>query len=346
MDMKTKLQLLSNCIAVTGMEEAIAAFISTRIPSNYKLYKDALNSLHVSIPGKEHSKKILLLTHYDEPGMIVTKREGQFLAFQTTGSLSPSSLAAQEVTITDGVHTHPGIIGARPPHILRPEEQKAPLSIDTLRIDLGLTEQDPFPQWILPGIPAVISRPFTELLNHRVCGKSLTDRCGTAILMALLQDFPQMKNDVYIVFASQYYNTFKGALVAAHTIQPHVALILDGICVSSREHPDNPLQIGKGPVSYFGPTCHKGLTNALRKTAKTEGIPLQKRSSGERRFSDIWTVQTAVGGISSALLELPIMYSGKSTEIVSISDMDKALKLIQAFLPFLDKVIKEEAYYA
>lgn len=348
MDIAQHLEFLAEQQAVCGAENFCADTLIGLIPEKYKKYarKDQLESLIIKIPGKDSSRQLMILTHYDEPGIVITGHEKGFLAFRTVGGLEASDVAAQEVIISDGSHMLFGVIGTRPPHILKAEERKAPLTEENLRIDLGLTFRDSIPEWIVPGTTAVVRRKATSLAQGKICGRALSDRWGASLLLSLLENIPHLESDLNIVFAAQHYNAFKGAVAAAIAEKPHIALVLDSTTAQSKETPHSPISLANGPVSYSGPAAHPFVTNALRTHAKEKNMQLQLRASGERRFSDIWALQTAAGGIPSALIELPVTYRASSTEIISTNDLNNAFTLISESLPLLDSMTKEGTLYA
>ena len=73
----------------------------------------------------EGSPVIYMSAHIDEIGLMVTSVEDDgFLGFCSVGGVDPRILMAQEVTVNTESGPLFGVIGAKPPHVLSPDEVK------------------------------------------------------------------------------------------------------------------------------------------------------------------------------------------------------------------------------
>ncbi|MFC2029268.1 M42 family peptidase, partial [Chloroflexota bacterium] len=87
--------------------------------------------------GSDPRPSIMLAAHMDEIGLIVSQLDEGFIRFQQVGGYDSRVLPGQEVLV-HGRRGLPGIIGARPPHVLSPSERDKPIPSDELLIDVGL----------------------------------------------------------------------------------------------------------------------------------------------------------------------------------------------------------------
>jgi putative aminopeptidase FrvX len=76
--------------------------------------------------GSEPRPTLMIATHMDEIGLIVSELEEGFIHFEQVGGYDDRVLLGQQVTV-HGRQDLPGIIGARPPHVLPADERDKPI---------------------------------------------------------------------------------------------------------------------------------------------------------------------------------------------------------------------------
>src|SRR5262245_34296951 len=104
--------------------------------------EDALGNLLVDVGGDPNGPAVLLDAHMDEVGLIVSHIHsvGQ-VAFAPLGGWDARNLPAQEVTIRTKSGKVQGVIGSKPPHILKGDEQTKAWKIEDLWIDVGTSSE-------------------------------------------------------------------------------------------------------------------------------------------------------------------------------------------------------------
>ena len=98
---------------------------------------DVLGNLMARInPGRDFV--MMLDAHMDETGIMVSYvEESGFLRFAPIGGWDPRVFPAQQVEMRSrGDKRYRGVIGASPPHIQTPEEQKQALKVEDLFVDI------------------------------------------------------------------------------------------------------------------------------------------------------------------------------------------------------------------
>ena len=144
MELVPLLKRLSEANGVSGYEHEVRQIVQEefgRLADEVRT--DALGNV-IALKrgtGPEPRPAILLAAHMDEIGLIVSELEEGFLHFQQVGGYDDRVLLGQEVLV-HGRRVLPGIIGARPPHVLSQEERNNPVPSDKLRIDVGLSPED------------------------------------------------------------------------------------------------------------------------------------------------------------------------------------------------------------
>jgi putative aminopeptidase FrvX len=179
--------------------------------------------------------------------VITSIEEDGFLRFHELGGWSDQVLLAQEVLIRpfSGEKKVIGVIGAKPPHILSPEERGKVVSKDVMYIDIGCkSKREVLALGIRIGDPAVPYAFFRKMERVRIGGnadseekaalavaKAFDDRIGVFIGLEVLRRLSEQKtahpNTVYVVSTTQEEVGLRGAKTAAQLIGPDVGFAVD-----------------------------------------------------------------------------------------------------------------------
>jgi endoglucanase len=160
----------------------------------------------------------MLATHMDEIGLIVSEIEEGFIHFQQVGGYDDRVLLGQEVVV-HGRRDMPGIICARPPHVLPRNERDKPIPYDKLRIDVGLPTDD-LTTVVRIGDLITMKRDLVELKGDLVAGKALDNRASVAAAAACLEELAEIRHcwDVYVVATVQEEVGLKGAITSTYKL--------------------------------------------------------------------------------------------------------------------------------
>ena len=85
--------------------------------------------------------------------------------------------------------------------------------------------------------------------------------------------------------------------------------------------------MGKGPVLSYGPAVQNNLLKLIISTAKNK-IQVQKAAASRSTGTDTDTFAFSIGGVSSALISLPLRYMHTTVETVHLDDVENVIKLI------------------
>jgi len=88
----------------------------------------------------------------------------------------------------------------------------------------------------------------------------------------------------------------------------------------------------QGPVLSRGPNINHGLFELLYSTAKKEKIDVQLTANPRATGTDANVMQISRNGVATALVKLPLRYMHTPVEVVSLSDLEQAARLIVAAL--------------
>lgn len=186
---------------------------------------DNMGNVYALKKGKSSDKKMMVAAHMDEIGFVVTHIDDQgFLRFHPLGGFDPKTLTNQRVLV-HGTESLVGVMGAKPIHVMAPEERTKAPKISDYFIDLGLPVEE-VKKVIAVGDSVTRDRELIEMGECFNC-KSLDNRVS---VFALIEAFKKMKTpgvDFYAVFTVQEEVGLRGAHAASLMLNPDFALALD-----------------------------------------------------------------------------------------------------------------------
>lgn len=208
-----------------GQEQRIRQIVLREVqPLVDNVEVDRMGNVIALKKGKE-PKKVMVAAHMDEIGFMVSHIDSNgFLKFTTLGGFDPKTLTAQRV-IVHGKKDLIGVMGSKPIHVMSPEERKKNAELSDFFIDLGMSKED-VEKYVEVGNPVTRERELIEMGNCVNC-KSIDNRVSVFILIEVLRELTQTPYDVYGVFTVQEEVGIRGAMVAAHAINPDFGFGLD-----------------------------------------------------------------------------------------------------------------------
>lgn len=329
---------LSDLRGISGFEYRIADAIAKLFsPYADEIYFDSLGSVvAVKRSGKENPKKIMIEAHCDEIGLMVQDiDERGFISFVNIGGVDPRILPAAEVVVHGRVDL-PGVIGAKPPHLMQAGEENKAAKLQDMAVDVGM-DAKAVREFVSVGDMITLSQSQGRLANGRFSGKTLDDRAGVAVLLSVLKNLKTDPGaDVYAVIAVQEEVGCRGAKVAAYDILPDVAIAVDVCHGITPDNSDNAFEIGSGTVISVGPNIHPNVGKRLIELAKKHDIAYSVDVDGGNTGTDAWTIQVANTGVATGLLSIPLRYMHTAVETLDIHDVQATADLIEKFIEELD----------
>jgi tetrahedral aminopeptidase len=338
MDTVELLKELSGRFGVSGFEGEVRDWIAGEIrPVADEIETDVLGNLMARInPGRDFV--LMLDAHMDEIGIMISYvEEGGFLRFVPVGGWDPRVLPAQQVEIRarDGKKVR-GVIGATPPHIQTPEEQKQVLKMEDLFVDIGArSREEVCARGIGPGTPGTLHYPFEVLAPGRVMGKALDDRVGCAVLMRCLEAFSKKRPDFTVVanFAVAEEVGMRGARTAACQIRPDVAIVVEGTVGGDTPGiPAHkcPTRLGLGPaisVADRSIIVNPRLIAFMEETAEARKIPWQHKVP-MTGATDAGEIHLSGRGVLTGIVSIPCRYIHSPSSVVDLGDFDHTVSLV------------------
>ena len=242
------------CLAdgTSGDEGDVTKLILSMLPQECDAKIDPLGNIIVNKKGAKTPKnKVMLAAHQDEVGFIVTYiTDDGNLKFTTVGGINPEVVIGRQLHFKNGTV---GVVGGKAVHQQSPKERDEPVKLDTLTIDIGASSKAEAEKYVSPGDCAYFRSDYTELGNGYLREKALDDRIGCAIMVDILNK--NLPYDVTCVFTVQEEIGTRGAKVAAYTVKPDYAIVLETTTAcdfSGNDGEKRVCELGKGcVVSYM-----------------------------------------------------------------------------------------------
>lgn len=286
----------------------------------------------------DDNKKILVMAHMDEIGLMVKGiDEKGFIRVVSVGGVDPKILPAHEVTI-HGTRDIPGVIGAKPPHLLKPEEAAKALKIKDLAVDTGMSAEE-LKKIVSIGDLITLGCESVELKGGKFSSKTIDNRSGVAALLEAMKELDSMKHssDVYFVASTQEETHLTGAIISSYIIEPDVAIVIDACHGNIPDvSKDEIFSLGKGPAVGVGPVLDKKLSQMAVKVAKDENIPHQIDVEPSDTGTEAWATQISRAGIPTVLLSIPVRYMHTAVETVQLDDIKNTGRLAARFISRLN----------
>jgi endoglucanase len=327
------LERLCNVIAVSGDEGEVRKIVLEEVkPYADDVKVDTVGNVLVTRNGRGRKRaRVMLDAHMDEVGFLIVDEDGEGLyRFETVGGIDVRVLVGKQVLV--GRDHMPGVIGAKPIHLMSADEYTRKVPLDSLRIDLGLSGK------ATVGDCAGFATRFRRV-GPSILAKSIDDRIGVATLIELVKQAPS-NIDLCAAFSVQEEIGLRGAKVAAQYFNPDLAIAIDSTPANDlplhdgSENVSYNTKLGLGPAIYVadGSTLHDPrLVRFLRETAEAEGIPYQIRQPGGGG-TDSGAIQRSLAGIPTVSVSVPHRYTHSPVSIARIEDWKHTLNLLRAAL--------------
>lgn len=327
----------------SGFEEKVVQLMVNELKKNLS---DVSVDPMGNVVGKlgQGERSVMICVHTDEMCLLVKYIDPKgYIFFDLNGMFDERVLLSTKVDICTDKGVYTGVVGVKNRHLMTSEDLKRPISVSELWIDVGAETDEEVRSWgIEIGDPIVYHPHFQQVGKDTIISKSIDNRAGCAILIELARRMIREKIDyrLLLVAAVQEEVGSRGARVAAQTLSPDMALVVDTVPAAD---PVTPPQLatdecGKGPVIRSmdvnalgqGTIYSKKIRHRLVATAQKYNIPYQKDIF--RTWTDASTIHTSGRGIPCGGVYIPRRYSHSPGELIKWSDVEKTADLLFYFL--------------
>ena len=352
--LKAWLTALMMASGLSGHEGPVRRLLAKQLKElGIASHSDRMGNLIATLPGDKTLPSVMLFAHMDQLGLVVRKIEANgLLRVERVGGVPEKALPSQSVRVSAGKgKTIPGIIANKSHHATQPEEKYKVLPYSDLYIDCGYrSAAEIAAAGVVVGAPIVYAPNVLEVANNRIVGTSVDDRAGCAVMLEVARALKgtAKRPTLHLVFSVQEEFNLRGAVTAAHALNPDVAIQLDLILAT--DTPDmtqrGDVKLGAGPgISLYsfhgrgtlnGTIPHPALVELFEKTAAAEKITLQ-RSAHIGALTDSSYVQVTGIGVACIDLGVPCRYTHSSLEMCDLADLEGLAQLLSAGISRIDR---------
>lgn len=328
------LKKLTEAHGVSGNEGRVREILREEVsPHVEEIFSDTIGNLYAR-KGSGKKPRVMLAAHMDEIGLIVIGFDKSgLLKFDKVGGIDDRILVSKPVVV--GNDMIPGVIGAKAVHLQKAEERKKAIGVDNLYIDIGVRSQDEAEKRVKLGDYVAFCSTTREIGDKCLLGKAFDDRAGCAVLAETLKNDYDL--ELFGVFTVQEEVGLRGAGVAAYTVAPDVALVLETTTasdVAGTEEKNHVTRLGKGPaISFMDGTyiAPRSMVKLVIETAEKHGIPYQFRHL-TTAGTDAGRISQAHEGVPTIVIAIPCRYIHSPASIIHLDDYHNALRLVHATL--------------
>lgn len=339
------LKELEETPSVSGFEQPAMALIRKRMKGVADTIEtDVHGNVIVGINTKKGSPRVMLAGHCDQIGLMIRMINDEgYLYFNTVGGIDATVLPGTRVTIHNKRGAVEGVIGRKPIHLMKQEERNnAKIELQDLWIDIGAKNKEDALKRVGIADPVTYRLGMERLGDDYITSPGLDDKVGAFVVMeaARLAAGKKLKCALYAVATVQEELGLRGARTSCYGIDPLV-----GIAVDVTHATDNPgadkriagdVALGKGPVIERGANINPVLGELLMETASKTKIPHQIDAAAGATGTDANAIQISRSGVAAGLVSIPNRYMHTQVEVVSLTDLENAAKLLAETVARID----------
>jgi len=343
------LPFLKSIISVAGLsgyETPVADLIEKQwTPLADSVSRSRLGSIHAlkTGSGSDGSSRpsVLIATHMDAIGLMVSRIVDGFLYITNIGGVDPRVLPGTPVIVHasgNGAEELDGVVVMPPANLLPEGKSAGAVALPYLLIDTGLTPNE-VARRIRIGDRVAFGTEPVEMSGGLLSGHSLDNRASVAALTICLEELKNKSHawDVWALASVQEEETLAGAATSAYQIRPTIAIAMDvtfGKGTGANEYTAFP--IGKGVTLGIGPSIHPFLHKRFKEVAERVEIPVKDEAMPEFSSTDADAMQLTAEGIPTMLVSIPLRYMHTPVELVALKDIQRAGRLLAEFIASLE----------
>jgi len=326
----------------SGFEQPAQRVFREYVGVHARVTGDVMGNSIARIAGSgEDRPRVMLVGHSDEIGLLVKFIDDNgFLFFGAIGGIDPQITQGMRVAVHTKNGPVPGVIGKKPIHLIEPKDRDTVVKLDAQYIDIGAANRKEAEEKVRIGDPVTFSAGLERLGGDRVTARGFDDKAGSFVVAEVLRAVAEAGTpppvELYGVSSVQEEIGLRGGTTSSYAVNPDI-----GICVEVDFATDQPdvdkkqngdVCLGKGPILPRGANINPALFDLLAETAVREGIPVQFTGIGRATGTDANVMQISRRGVATALVKIPLRYMHTPVEVLSLSDLENAVRLITAAL--------------
>ncbi len=349
--MKTDfLKSLISTSGLSGFEAPVTELIQKKWdPLTDELSLSPLGSLHGIKRGSGKSHSLMIATHQDAIGLIISQIDGEFLHISNLGGIDIRVLPGQAVNVHADSGVLPGIICQPPAHLLPEDAATGAVALKHLLVDVGLSARQVARKIKIGDTISFATEPI-EMSGGLLAGHSLDNRASVAALTLCLEELQSRQHvwDVQAIATAQEEVGAQGARTSAFALRPDLAIVVD---VTFAKGPGasgwETFKLDSGPTIGWGATNHPFLHEEFKKLAEKLEMPFSVEILPSYSGTDGDDIQITAEGIPTIVISIPIRYMHTPVEVIATKDIQRTARLLTEFIvmledDFLEKIVWED----
>lgn len=282
---------------------------------------------------------VMLAGHIDEIGMMVTYLSSDgFISFASIGGVDAAVLPGMRAHVHTKEGILLGVVGRKPIHLIEDDERKNVTKLEKLFIDLGLPGDD-VKKRVRVGDPITFAVGMDTFGDNLAVSRAFDDKMGAWISAMVLAEVKKAGGAAVNLVAAatvQEEVGLRGGVTSAYGVDPQVGVAVevghatDYPDIDKRKHGE--YSLGAGPIIARGPNINPVLFELMIDAAEKAKVPYQIGAEPRGTGTDANAIQLSRGGKAAALVSIPLRYMHTPTEVLSLSDLDAAVKLLSRFV--------------
>ncbi len=334
------LQTLMDTPSPSGFEERIQAVIRERLST---FTADVRTDVHGNVIGRLNAgalPRVMLAGHCDEIGFLVQHISDEgFLFIQPVGGIDIALMPGRRVYVHNERQRILGVIGKKPVHLMEDEDRKKVPKVYELWVDIGAKNKKEAQRKVEIGDPVTLAEGFARITDDLAVSRSFDDKIGAFVVVETLCRLSRLdgiRAEVSAVSTVQEEIGLRGARTSTFGIDPHVGIAVDVGFAS--DHPGiekkivGDVRLGQGPILHKGANINPVVGRLLIQTAKKKRIPFQLTAEPRASGTDANAMQISRSGVAAGLVSIPNRYMHTPVEVVSLKDVENAVRLLVEFL--------------
>ena len=316
-----------NIFSVSGMEKKLAEVIREELKGVADdAFVDPMGNLLVLRKGKDSSKKLMIASHMDEIGFVVTGINGDgFVYVAPVGGINAVASSFHKVRFLNGLH---GVIV--PEHDVKP----ADLTPKKLVVDIGAKDKKTADKKVKVGDLCAVEPSLQRLSGTRYTAKAYDDRIGCVLSAYAALHAGKPAYDTWFVFTVQEEVGCRGSKTAAFRIMPDYGIALDVTAADECGDGRPVTKLGGGAaikIKDSSVLCAPCIVDRLTELAEQKEIPYQYEVL-PYGGTDTSSMQIAGEGCAAGCISIPTRYIHSPVETVDFKDLQACADLLIAFV--------------
>ena len=342
------LKKLVDAPSPSGFEQPIQRVVREELEKFADEVKTDVHGNVIGVKNPGGSPRVMLSSHCDEIGFMVKYiDESGFIYFSPIGGIDAHIVPSQRVKIHTRRGSILGVVGKKPIHVMEKEERKKVVELSHQWIDIGVNSKKEAEKIVEIGDSITFAPGLEKLQGNLVVSRGFDNKMGVLVVCEVLRALSNQTIDASVFATSTVQEEIglRGAQTAAYSINPQIGIAIDVDVATDfpeiNKKKEGDIRINKGVVICKGPNINPKVEEMLIQIAKEEKIPYQLAGESRATPTDANVIQISRAGVATGLVSVPLRYLHTPVEVLSLNDIESAVKLL---VSFVNQVKKETSF--